>query len=1304
MSRGLQCPDGMLVSVILGVAGTMNIQTVVMENVPGICKHEDFKTIIAEAKKDGMEIILSEVVQCGDVMPMQRERWLATFCHCTVEVRSDKRMMAAAVSFASLSPGLVCCRPSVADRHAIHENMSEEERDELVITDAMYQAMGNPEYAPTWLKNKVNSMCPEELIKGRTIKPNQQLGTVMAMYGKQHEIKHELLQEKGLHMMIFQQNEHARLLSPWEVAAAMGFDSSTVLHRELSKSYTLVGNAINIAHAWMALYRTHIVLEDKSPFNPSGAGKEQVQKIVQKAMKLSDHVAIIQGEYRILRQVDQQHQSKKQKIEPTVAFTVRDPSEDEVLGTKHFHAAPCFVHRADPRQVAVEGVVYSNGILVLEHSQKHWVMFINFAQGDQVGQIVMRGLPHARPDHFQDMVIGGQQVEWETVLGEANMCTLAFVPVPSLVTCCEQSLNIALQLKCDVTWTVKTAISFCATKLGCNIDAVALLHKNIPMKDDDYILEYPDRQLALSFHACVPAYADLTPNAKGAQESIQPAPFSFTRFFARHPLKKITRTVAVALDQPISKVVQLLFPDLHANTPWSVFVDQEKIPMNVYASAYGRFTIQWDTLRPLRTTDVAAISYHNGLDSPATVAKLALNGIQRMLRNPFEVRPKSMMVRPDMKVGDVGAGFLCHSQINSSIMCTINGAVIDPEASMQSIDDQAIISFRLCPMLGGAKQDGLRKRIGDILRSRGVPDEVANERLADFLSKCPMEKISPFKDADDDELWKQLKILATNVRFRLIQQAELKAFQQQQRQHKNKAAGSGEGGPKKAKHEHRKDVQPKTPTAQEICVDPAHFAADDNPIAMLEVSRFGPDQSGLCIVDPSQATQMLQSQYKSCDPLALLVVGKGADKFGELITIPAHTKHGVPIVIAAALVQLGDVDIEFILRIPKIIVDQPASTVIEFTVEKAFVAHWGSTQIPLHYLGVHIPPLRGNNLLAVWSIKAYNNKQVCNHANASHWHGFFRVSDELLMQILPKSGNAGIFLCPKSASKRHDPRFVAIPLASGTLQEAIQKADGCDKALGVVRMGSSFAIRCKREDSACIRTQVMPETAFVEIAKIDKDDQLFILKHAPQINREALSDALQGAGWQAEAVKPQGINRWIIASQQDPPSSHLAINNCIVIIEKLNGEKKPAPSMLIATAREVKIDTVMEGNQVIQTTTTTRMAEMRAQIEEQVAAVMEAKMEQANSQIQELTQALHVAKQESASDLLHLKTEQEFTKQKLGEMEKAMTSSNQTILQQMKSMFTTMEQNMSAKMEQTIANMTPIEYAEKRHKGDTSEL
>ena len=60
-----------------------------------------------------------------------------------------------------------------------------------------------------------------------------------------------------------------------------------------------------------------------------------------------------------------------------------------------------------------------------------------------------------------------------------------------------------------------------------------------------------------------------------------------------------------------------------------------------------------------------------------------------------------------------------------------------------------------------------------------------------------------------------------------------------------------------------------------------------------------------------------------------------------------------------------------------------------------------------------MPALRGNNLLAVWSVKAWMENIVVHHNQADHWHGYFRVADHLLPQVLVRSGAAGILSTPK---------------------------------------------------------------------------------------------------------------------------------------------------------------------------------------------------------------------------------------------------------------------------------------------------
>eukprot|EP00438_Fugacium_kawagutii_P026460 Skav202771 [mRNA] locus=scaffold326:290972:295486:- [translate_table: standard] len=1068
---GLQSQEGQLMLGLVGWAGIMKIECLAIENVPGFRKHADFQLVIDEAKRVGMTMYISDLVQCNRMLPIRRERWIGVLCHCTVPVQAERINSAAAVAFHDQSFKIISRTPGIAEADAMHCNISQDERMKLNITSEMYDAMGNPEYAPGWLKGKVLGDDAEAYVNGRTIHPQEQLGAIMALYGRQHELAHDTLKSRGLHTMVIQDQQGKRLISPWEAVTALGYPSEVTLHADIQKSWTMAGNGISVCHAWMALHKAHILMDTCSPFQPSMNAIDQITQLLDNTIKLSKYETKCDGECWYLVPIADGYEepsSKRTRFDSEASQTQAFIAQVEVeeashhLETRFFASAPAFEHFNDPRHVAVQGIVYASGIMIFQHEQKHWAMFINAAVGDTIGAIIEKGLPHAKQSHFSRLTHEGRELAWNVQLDFTKVQTVTFSPVPSMITCVEQSLRIALSLKCDLTWTAKTVLAYWAAKTGCNVDTIKLMHRNRALKDDDYVLEFPDFNFQVAFHASVPTYADVTPNVKQtADPGMATAPSSYTRFYARHPIKKITRTAAVPVNASIQQLVQTLFPDLHATTPWSVFGGAEQVPPDAFASAWSQLTIQWETVRPLQTTEIRAIRHACGWGSPATAAKLALTGIRKWIRSPFQVKASEVLLPHDAVIGELVATFLCHSQLQTSLMCMINGSVIDPMTEVRSIADAHTIDCRICPLLGGAKNDGLKKRVQDMLKDKGVPDTEVAERMTAFLAKCPMEKLSVYKDNDDEQLWINVKALATSAKFRLITPDELKSFQQKQRQNKQSSSSTHvkKDNMKKAKQNRDK---PFALRAFEIVIDPRHFAAEGEPIQILDIDRFGPDQAGLCVSSPDQADK-LANGCRSSDPLAMLVIGKGAERHGTMFTMPAHTKQGTPVVISACLVQCGDTNIEYVLQLPKVQIAQQAST--------------------------------------------------------------------------------------------------------------------------------------------------------------------------------------------------------------------------------------------------VKVDTVRDAsNQVVQVTTTSRFQELRTEIEEQVANVVDAKLAIANQQIEALTTALQNVQRDSTADLQHLKSEQEFTKMKLGEMEQSMSASNQTILQQMKLMFSTMEQSMSAKIDQAVASSqaTPVD-PEKRARTEASE-
>ena len=53
-------------------------------------------------------------------------------------------------------------------------------------------------------------------------------------------------------------------------------------------------------------------------------------------------------------------------------------------------------------------------------------------------------------------------------------------------------------------------------------------------------------------------------------------------------------------------------------------------------------------------------------------------------------------------------------------------------------------------------------------------------------------------------------------------------------------------------------------------------------------------------------------------------------------------------------------------------------------------------------------------------------------------------------------------------------------------------------------MGEGYAIRTKRDQAGVVRSNLLPESAYVEFAQFSEDDDLFIVGHVRQITRDEL--------------------------------------------------------------------------------------------------------------------------------------------------------------------------------------------------------
>ena len=83
---GLSSVDGKLMVFIPEMAQKTGIRCLVAENVAGIASHSHYKAMVHSAKRCGMPIRFTSIDDCFPVIPVRRDRWLATFLTAEIQI------------------------------------------------------------------------------------------------------------------------------------------------------------------------------------------------------------------------------------------------------------------------------------------------------------------------------------------------------------------------------------------------------------------------------------------------------------------------------------------------------------------------------------------------------------------------------------------------------------------------------------------------------------------------------------------------------------------------------------------------------------------------------------------------------------------------------------------------------------------------------------------------------------------------------------------------------------------------------------------------------------------------------------------------------------------------------------------------------------------------------------------------------------------------------------------------------------------------------------------------------------------
>lgn len=1302
---GLDCPEGAIFAEFIYMLGVAHVKCVSLENVPGLPKHPHFKFLKQAITEANLVLVVSNVDRVHPLLPVIRSRWLATCVRDDIQVDHAKVSKAKNLAFPCCVPG-VGKENSIGAARTMHTNLQPWELQNCVPTAEAMQIMSAPEYLPLNLrKPDYMSMNGEQVLALRTKTARQLLPSIMAMQGSQHLLPPDLLRAKGLHAFLLWDGEHTRFAAPFEIALSLGFPKELWLPVDFREAWMLTGNSLSIAHSVLQCTRTQWIVGDISGLADCMHGIFDVCKaVLAKVCALDGLVTRQEGAWMTVAPpvvvvpsvattvighdegddddmtsavCDLPHEAEP-IVSPTVTFYCEEPMQSDTRDPILVQLPPMQPFESLYQWTLATFAPNTGGLVVssgnrgdvvspfaefhVMHSQKIWACHFNAQCPVDVGGILRRALPHASADHFAQIIVNDQRVWFHTILEGKLTFTIEFQPCsfPRIFSPSFMDKDVVCEV--DVAWTFMDAAAFIATTAGVFTSAVQCTVSDETCPSNAFVLSYPHGSFDVDLIEC-------------AAPAVQTVSQQSKRVTLKHPTWGSIRSGSFPADTAIEHAIAELVPELAVSA--SCTHDGKCIDPRV-------------TLFAMPVNDVC-LSFGGSIDLPAERVIISHDQgpcpsecatILVHFRSPFAFRTQTRKVPAHWSVLDFVDSLLLELQCNMTLIVVCGGLGVDVHAKLTTLGADAVLDVRACGLLGGAKNnDHTTKQLHEMLVSRGVPDDVVASRISLIKSKIPPPELASMVAMDSVKAWASLKAKATETKIRLVTTSELKSFQKAQRQSGATKKDANPGGSssvlatKPAVKKNRVKKETRSPVV--VSIDSCHFHADGHKLATLSDAQWGPDATGILITTPDAAMKRLPVCSLSPDPLALIVVSAQHFQGVQPVTVPAVSDDGQPTLTSVCVLNFGDVGVS--CKPSLLTADLPTiqTAIVEVTVVKQYVACWNDTRNVLNYLGLQLPELRRDKVIASWAFKPYGSDRApTKHDVASYVHGFIRVPEEVLPATLVRSGKAGVFLQVKDGNKKPDARYGVITLHGSSLEEALQTAGAIKNALGIVQLGREgpFAIRAKREHLSSIRQHVLPQSIALQEGNIptDMDATWWLLKHVQVSTTCAdLTSALQKVGWDATVIRPSGRSAWLAVSKVEPPATHLCLGSDYVAIVPLIQTKQPkittgADTPMVPAPVNFSMCPEEDGTS---TTTASRMSDL----EERLTDMINQKVQTVAATVNEVKGQLHHVVEETKKDFREVR-EQQATLQ--SSIQAQIQTSSSGILQQMQSMFQTMQQEL----------------------------
>ena len=1335
--RGLDDEDGESFAIFVMWAGVSRVRILNLENVPGLPDHPHYRDLRRVIDLAGFDVVLSSKDRAMPLLPIMRVRWLATCIRKDVHYTAAKLSMAQSIAFPRSVPG-VGDTNSIGSFGCVQSVLQSWEIPQCVPDASVLNILSKPEFLPLNMRTgEYKKLSGTDVLKMRIKDVRQPLPNVMAAQGSQHMLPPDLLEKKGLYSFLVEVNGCLRFAMPFEICSAMGFPATTALPDSFQDAWHMVGNALAVPHAALQCFRARVLLGEMSGF---AGDVKSVQELCQLVLQMKCNL----GDYDVIHADGIMRLQLKRQTVCNMPTTVIDSSDDEDVDGNEDELAkrPCIsptwqcIDHEEPtlipelnrnecpdlasttvgtrtvpigmpffHQIGTDLHASAEGQVVVRimHSQGFWVAAFIIPKMWSIKDILQSALPHARQEHFDHIEVNGAKAWFgSTPIGESRL-NIFFKPFCFARTVVTSFMELGLAIEVDVTWKFADLCAYVATEAAILPTCLKIVVDGRVMMSSEFVLatsELHFKAVAVTNEIGIPRQLE-EPSVIQVSEAVHTDESTLfhpgvVRFTIRNPKWGTIRSCAALKDELVGQVIERLLPDFLENAIPNMCHGGELIDPTTTVGQLpdGGIDIWFPTAKPWPPAEVVITKF--AIKSAFSVNELPC--LQTWVKGPFDFRANHRKLPKNETLLQIAARFLADAKNDLTLPVMQNGKGIDPRLLVHQVAADATIEFRACALPGGAKgstkvNEANAKKLQVILGQKGVPEEAVAARAALLVGTIDANELTTILTKDERSAWDELKTKANKAKIRMITNSELKEHQKKQR--KMASEGSLPGKPAKIGRKDKPASSSDEPL-KKVFIDPKHFQCDSGKINIIDLAQWGPDQCGIAIATTAEANKMMPVDKISPEALALVVLTKDVFAGQVPIALPATEITGRPILTSAVVLNFGDIEVHCKPNLPKVDLLETPTATLEVFIMKNLVNQWQDVQNPLNYLGLQLPEIRKGQVIASWNFRSYDdNRQKCKHENAQYVHGFVKIPEDVLQPTLIRSGQAGVFLQVKAENKKPDPRFGIVPMHGQSLEEVVKLAKTLKNVLGVVQMGQNgvFALRAKREHIQEIRRNALPQGISLQEGEIPAGASWWILRNLnASTTRDAVTAALRELGWDANAIRPNGKNTWVVCSADEPPATHLCIGSDYVAVTPARSQNGPkAVDMPVSVAQaganfcpsmcpEESI-----GDTTTQSTVTSRIdnikADLKADLEDRITAMIQDRMRECDMRVDALSTSVeHVQAEvqeiQSAVDQLKTDTKAEFTN-----IRSDISEGNNTIMSQMQNLF----QKMQSELQTTLS-------------------